>query len=310
MDTNRLIGVVACVGDLHAGGETGLFPARYRTKKGNTVHANHRQSWLYECWQDYTQRFKMLSRNVSSHLHINGDMTEGQHHDTKQITVLQEEHAHVAFDVLEPLVALSDTVSGVRGTQVHVGEMGTLEEDVMRRIAEIKHVVPPEGFGKPGQPDFLLHGRAHLRIFGLPFNFAHHVGGGQSPRTRSNAIAAEVHDHIHNAALDGYEIARWVVRSHTHNMAEAHNVRGNSTGLVLGCWQLPTMHGERVSRVSYPDIGAAFIKVYADGTSIREWVKYPLYEPAKNYIEVKQKLTPPAATVRSKRGRTGAKAAK
>ncbi|MCS7009023.1 MAG: hypothetical protein NZL93_03680, partial [Chthoniobacterales bacterium] len=73
--------------DLHCGSEVGLMPPRGRLRRGNDVShgLNPFQRWLWRCFLDMVKNVRGELRGEKAVLILNGDLTEGVHHEREEI---------------------------------------------------------------------------------------------------------------------------------------------------------------------------------------------------------------------------------
>jgi len=274
---------VADISDLHCGGSTALMPPIWRNADGLEIRQNRAQAWMWDRWQDLAQRIKREALGgVEVMAIINGDVVEGNHHQTPQlVSVEPNDHADIATECIDLVAAWCRRLMFIAGTDAHVGHQGRTENIVAKTFAaQGKTVIRP--------PDTALHvwPVALANIGGVEFNIAHHGRGSGLERNRNNAASADAADQATEALFNGLPIPRYVLRGHTHRFAFGHYTRTNTTALTSGCFQLSTSHGHRIRPHSPPDIGCWLIRIYDDGTTSHEQVQYEVIKDHRHIVRI------------------------
>src|SRR5690606_19020550 len=113
---------VAVVGDTHAGSTVAVCPPVIDLDDGGQYAASKAQRWLWQCWGDYWDR---VDRERGDRLIVvlNGDLIDGDHHNTSQIASRNPNAQAAALDAIlaVPLALKPDKIFVVRGTAAHVG---------------------------------------------------------------------------------------------------------------------------------------------------------------------------------------------
>ena len=122
MTTRKKPRVIVVLSDIHAGSTVALMPPEFTTLEGVLLAQNPMQRWLWECWQD-AQAWITASVGADPYaLVLNGDLTEGIHHGTKQVISPDTgDHVECAIHLLRPLVAKAAKTFIVKGTECHTG---------------------------------------------------------------------------------------------------------------------------------------------------------------------------------------------
>lgn len=268
---NKPILVVAS-SDHHTNSTLGLCPPAFQLDDGGTYKASSAQRKLWREWRRFIAQTQALKESLNAYVIVlfNGDVTDGDHHDTSQIiTRNRSTMIRLAATVLEPLVSLSDMAVFVRGTPGHVGKGGDMEEAIAYDLGGWEH----DGTHS--------HWKWVADVGGVVIDAAHHASMGRLPWTAKNAankIAAKTlfdyasnHDHVPDVVL----------RSHNHRWADSYDnypVRA----LCLPGWQLKTEYVHRLDTTSIPSIGGAFIVIDGGEYDIRKFnVKIDRPRPIK-----------------------------
>jgi len=267
-------GVIVCIGDLHSGGTTAIMPPSFTTEDGLKVKPSRWQSWLWECFQDFCGIVKIASRAAPVFAIIDGDIIEGNHHNTTQlITADETSQTNLAIDTLEPLMQHVTGCAFVRGTPAHAGQASKYERQVASHFRN-RGLVLNESGG-------VMHKIFKRTVFGLRLNVAHHIGTSKNKRLLHSKLMTVIEAHA-NAAIDsGSPVADYLLRAHVHlhvDTRELHRTRG----ITLPCWQMPTEFLDKISPDDQPDIGGVIIR---NGNV--EPMLYPILKPDRLYPAVK-----------------------
>lgn len=245
---------IAIVSDTHCGSTVALCPNRPIELDDNQFYRpSEAQVWLWDKWLEAWQwvESRLNYHNVDGlMIAINGDVFDGDHHDTHQIisrsSYVQTQIAHEVFDVawgLEP-----DRVVVVRGTESHVGKGGSSEESFARGLAE-------KGLPVVGQGgEVMSHYQYQVEVEGALLDFTHHGRTGHRPWTRHNAtllLAAQI---TMERIKEGSPLPKLAVRSHFHRISDsydAHPVRV----LQTPAWQLRTSYVVKKHVEGLADVG-------------------------------------------------------
>lgn len=243
--------ILAVVGDLHTNSTLGLSPAYVELDDGGSYKASKLQLQLLHAWKDYCASVESLRDELNCEVVVvfNGDLFDGDHHNTSQIISRNESTMHrIARRVTEPLVNLSELVYVVRGTPVHVGGSGAMEEQFAGDIKAQQ--------SKRGNTFSWWH--LQLEIEGVLIDIAHHASMGRLPWTKRNAANKLASTTLFDAADQRRRIPDLVLRSHNHRWADSHdNYRVRA--IMLPGWQGKTEYINRLDPTAVPDIGGLII---------------------------------------------------
>ena len=261
-DDKSDVDLIFGMSDFHFGSSSGLCPPVCATLEGSTYNHNKIQGFLWEAFEDFTglrwkktKRWKdqpqpgeiAITKNGWIHkvakgrefgLLLNGDLTEGDHHGTKELI-----HPDVAAQsplakhVLCPLAEQSSATFVVMGTDCHVKQMesGIGQELGARYCKDSKSWAWPQ---------------LQMRFNGTLVFVKHHISASSRPWLMSMQLAAALAAEQLNAVKMGHEPPRVVIRSHRHEHGEFRGPQGLM--VVLPPWQGLTSHGRKVVQQSLP----------------------------------------------------------
>ncbi len=257
---------IGFLSDLQTNSTLALCPPVVNLDDGGTYHASRIQRQLWHDYMDFRDRLITAKADGDLYLIFNGDLHDGDHHQTAQIITRNiATMQNIAADVLDPLAQIADKMFLVRGTEAHVGKSAAMEENIARDM----------GFQKNGKVyswwQLLARFKSHW------FDIAHHTSMGSTPVGKGNAANKLATETIFEYANRGQKPPDYVVRSHVHRHADSfHNYV--TRAIILPCWQYNNAFAHRIAPGKLPDIGG-MIWEKADG---KEPVVTPvIYELAK-----------------------------
>lgn len=272
--------LVALVGDLHINSTVGLPPGlSFPLDDGGMVHASKTQRWLWECWEHY---WALIDKMVAQHkaelfVVMNGDIVDGDHHDTRQIITRNETtQMRMATHVLDPIAKRTEHLFITRGTSAHVGHCAAWDE----KIAEDLDAHP----SRHTNGDVAAWSFWHLRldVRSVKFDIAHHATRSKVPRSRGASAGRLASDTMQRYIDRGEWPPDLVIRSHVHvseDSRDSHRTRA----IILPCWQAPTEYGYKIAAGDWPTIGGAWVLCH-DGKYQAEVERYPLREEQFEWI--------------------------
>lgn len=250
--------VIAAVGDLHVNSTVGLSPPKIRLDDGGWYSQSEFQKKLWECWIDFWCQFEHDGIGAHKVVVLNGDLVDGDHHNTSQIVTRNQEIQHqMALLTLEKPRELADEIFVVRGTDVHVGEAARSEEAIGRDLDAVRSLDLRHS-----------HWRLRANFGGVGFDFAHHGSMGRLPWTSANLLlrtAVEVELEYYRS---GERPPAYAVRSHNHQWGDT-SMNSPVRVLALGCWQGLTSFVNRIKPGATPHIGGIIFRIEAGQASFR-----------------------------------------
>jgi hypothetical protein len=244
---------IAAIGDLHCGGTTGLHPDTPTVlDDGGLFTPSEVQIWNFHNWLDFWDR---AGKHGPLHIVLNGDAVDGNHHGTVQIV---SPHPIVQCDIFKacwiPVLERIKVASFVmvRGTEVHVGQSGGVEEALGRWLA---------GQGVPVVKDEGNFSHWHFRgsYGGVKVDATHHGRFGARPWTKAGAVsnlAMQIFIEYHER---GEEAPDLCLRSHHHRYLDTHD-NAPVRVIQLPCWQMATGYAKRVAPETLSDLGGSIIR--------------------------------------------------
>ena len=245
---------IAVVGDLHCGSTVALCPDRILLDDGGAYEASTAQRWLWQCWTDYWQAVDEDRREGHQlYLIFNGDMVDGDHHNTPQILSRNPEAqaAVLSAALAVPLALDPDRLFVVRGTEVHVGAGGASEEGVARRWRTDGLPVVPD-------PESGTASWWHFRgeIQGVRLDVTHHGRTGHREHTRANAANLHAHDILLSHVKAGDPPPHLCLRAHYHRYNDSYDACPVRV-VTNAAWQLKTGFIHRIAADTLADIGGS-----------------------------------------------------
>jgi len=226
------IRLLAIISDIHAGSTRAILPPNFVTIEGQPVGQSEIQKWLWTAWTAGHGWLDRLTDGAEYALVLNGDLTEGNHHHTKEIVSPENgDHAKAAVEILAPVAAKATKTYVVLGTECHTG----LHE------VSIARSIGAEENPDTGQPYW---DRLALNIAGIQITVRHHF-----PATSRAYLEASQHSiQMGNAQVEAMRAGevppRILIGAHRHRTG--HFSDGKSLTVVTGAWQGLTRHGFKV----------------------------------------------------------------
>lgn len=268
--------LLACVSDVHAGGTTALCPDVVPLDDGGAYHASKPQRWLMQNWRDYWAQVDDKRTELGAELYVvsNGDLVEGDHHNTSKIISrnLAAQKIAVAKILEIPLALKPDRIVIVRGTEAHVGESGSSEESIADGLRRDKR--PIVGDPDTGNASW-WHWRPELQ--GVRLSVTHHGKLGQLPRTRGSGIVLYAWNILDEHAADGHPHPHLCLRGHNHKRGDSGTACPVRV-VATGAWQFGTGHVHKVQPDSLADIQAVMVTIDAGAYDVKE-VRYQADRP-------------------------------
>ena len=243
---------------------------------GNKVLPSPGQRWMYSCWKDFISQAKSRAAGKKVYVVGNGDLTDGDHHDTSQIiTRNRTTQRSIAIDCIEPLAEIADRLFIVRGTPIHVKND---EEEIAKDLGAEKF-----------DNDIYSWWELIAEFGDKLFDISHHPpGGGGQPWTRGGAAVRLAGRSVMEYAGRGEKIPDMIIRGHYHLYQDSfENIEGCRAIYSPG-WQLRTEFTWRIA-AQRADIGAILFDIKSGEME----TKVIRYRPTRRPIwkETSQKKT-------------------
>lgn len=287
--------LVVLFSDTHCGSTYGLCPPKVQLDQGGYYTLSRSQRWLWESWLDFTAtaydraRYLGVKRMV---VIINGDVTEGNHHQTRAVIGGGNETTQIRIanrclrEILDPYDQAYDyrpEAYFVRGTPAHVGGQSKLEESVADDFRVLVRTPDRDG-GDSDSTGPLTWYHLLLQIGPTRMDIAHHGRLGRLKWTKANALGKL----SISAEIDGYRRYKrppdLVFRSHLHQYADSgptYPVRVVATP----AWQLVTGYVHRIDPAALADVGGFYIHITKKGYDLEPRIYRP-EAPAPEFLEV------------------------
>ena len=252
--------------DLQTNSTVALCPPVVNLDDGGTYHSSRIQRMLLNNYHDFRDRLVSAKGNGDLYLIFNGDIHDGDHHDTTQIITRNTATMQkIAIETLEPMIKIADKCFMVRGTEAHVGKSAAMEEKLAKDL----------GFQKNGDNYSWWQLIAEFR--GTKFDIAHHTSMGSTPAGRGNAANKIAVETIFEYANAGKTPPDFAIRSHVHRYSDSGNVY-RTRAVILPCWQFRTAHVHKQSPGKMATIGGVYIELEENKEPVLTAV---IYEPKR-----------------------------
>jgi hypothetical protein len=220
------------ISDIHAGSTKAILPPGFKTLEAQPIEQSSIQKWLWECWTRAHAWLEEKAGGKPYALVLNGDLTEGNHHGTKEIWSPEVgDHSLAAKEILLPVADKAAKTYVVRGTECHTASH---EISVARGIgAEIN----PEH----GQPYW---DRLTMDLCGVRISVRHHFPATSRSYLEASQHSIQMGNAIVEAVRAGEKPPRILIGAHRHR--PGHFSDGTNLTVITGAWQVLTRHGFKV----------------------------------------------------------------
>lgn len=252
--------ILAAVSDIHAGSTVAVCPpVQVKLSDGGRYIPSAAQRWLHQQWVGFWRQVKKRKTEADWFgVLVNGDATDGDHHNTPQIISKDMGvQSWILKKLFEPVLDLSpDMLMIVRGTEAHVGPNAGFEETFARWLAhEMGQTVPRE-------PDTEMYSWWHFigDLGPLRLSASHHGRIGTLPWTKANATMGLATQIFYEHAKRKERWPDLAIRSHFHTYLDTHDAHPVRV-IQTPAWQLHTAYAYRVVPEVLADIGGVIITV-------------------------------------------------
>ncbi len=254
--------IVVCLSDMHSGGTTALFPAKFWQFKHQNHTPTEEQLKMYDHFSATAQVVAKARKGKRLIIVHDGDAIDGIHHKTPQsITQLKREQMDIHIDLMDDFMQAvnfgkEDLLYYVTGTEVHVND----SED---RIGE--------DLGAEKNGDLYAFDLLDLEVNGLRLWFSHHGTSSGKGANKGNALRNFMRNVYYDCQGENIRPPDFVITGHTHDPMYEILPRweGNKFhmlhGAILPSWQQKTRYAYRVAPTQLNRIGLAWFEIKASG---------------------------------------------
>jgi hypothetical protein len=241
----------ALVSDLHVNSALGVCNPACVLDQGQPVPLSKAQLWLWQCFEDLTQRLKEKWRPGDQVFGaVVGDGPDNFRGSTQLITGNAAIVIRMFCETVKPLREIcSDGFWVVRGTEAHSGDAGNLEE-VAAQILEATRY--------PSDSTWFSCWLLRVLIGGVSFDLTHHGPMGRLPWTTVNGLGRVVYEIIDEYVRAGETLPMVAVQAHNHRFGDTGN-NFPIRVIALPSWQLQNAYGFRVGPRRRADIGGVIV---------------------------------------------------
>lgn len=263
--------LVAAIADTHCGSQLGLCPPEgVEFSRGGRYLPNRGQQWSWECFEDFAETVRRIAYDEDRALHwiINGDLHDGDHHNTSEILSRNlEMQAYCSRRVLE-VIRKTDPqkLYVVKGTETHGGP-----ENNSETLAAFGATADR---GETSQEWATWHLRT--RIGGVLIDAQHHGRQGTRPWTMGSALQTQGLELWVESLEAGDDVPDLAIRADKHVYGYSGREMRGVPVVVLPPWQLKNAFGSRVAPNSRAGIGGVFVRIQDGDFTLDK----KLYRPA------------------------------
>jgi len=264
MDKQHDATIVPIFGDLHAGSTVAMMPPdSWIDQDGIEYRRNKVQALM---WSHWLRSWEQVSATAGKYKNprfvviANGDMVEGNHHDSRQlVTRSLTGQVYIAESIIKEALSIIGFDHGrdkgyvLEGTEAHAGKAHEQEDELARRLEF-----------EPRMKGRYVHGHLKLTIDGVNVDIAHHGGSvGGRAWTREGGLLGVAKNIYWQAVENGEKIPDYVIRSHLHRFTQAQYIGKKKTvnSMVLPAWQYKTHFANRVVVDSDASIGMVWLEI-------------------------------------------------
>jgi hypothetical protein len=273
--------ILALPSDTHCGSTLGLHPPKpFQKHEGGEYVPSKAQRIIWNQWEHNWDIIRNERKGANLIIVHDGDIVEGVHHDTTQITTVRvDEQETVAslcmdFAMQKAKFGKGDKYFQMAGTEEHAGNGSSSEERVARDLDGVVPVYEQTVFDEDGMHK---NGRytwdGLLRTTnGVLFDIAHHGGTiGNSALTTENGLRNKIKSIYWECLELGLPIPRYWIRAHFHTYVRVdyEGRHGVITGIMLPGFQIKTgyVYKKRGFVMKPADVGMVWIVINDDGST-------------------------------------------
>lgn len=251
------------ISDIHAGSDRAIFPPTITLPplmaddKSRVYRAAPQQKDIYTYLMKSARRIKSECVNQQKVITFNGDLIEGLHHYTIQVSVpMVSDMVTIFIEIAEAFleevgfsVKNGDELRFVSGTETHTG---FTEAGISQHFSHL-------GAEYYDELKFVQNGK-HVW-------FAHQWTGAGKGHNEGNGIHNALKSLYYDSLKEGFIMPDVVVGSHFHKSVLGSFTQKWKTyhGLITPSLQRKTRHGQKVSAFQRNDIGIVTFDVTKDG---------------------------------------------
>ena len=274
MNTDTLLISLA---DTHCGSNTGLMPdGNFQKIDGGTERPTFTQTKLWQQWVECWDNIAVLRKRKRLIVVVNGDSTDGVHHDMIQIISTNAgDHKNIHIDCMDYALQKAkfnknkgDLLYYMMGTSSHCGRSNSLTNDVAK---DLDAVPVPESKDENGEYRRFYWQHLPLKINGKVHDFAHEgVPAGRRAWTKENSLRSWIKSNMMEniGRLNGKDMPRvyWRAHRHVHVPSGLVELYGHeSEGIILPSFQAKTQYANKKYSTDISDIGLYATEINKDG---------------------------------------------
>lgn len=256
---------LAAGGDIHSGSTVAVYPHEgFALDDGGKYEPSPVQHLLCDWWLQAWEKARAVIGSDPWHLVLNGDLVDGDHHNTPQIiSRLPGAQIKGCIRLLRqgPLKGNPQSVHVIRGTESHVGKSGSAEEAIAAVLAagdEDAPAVPVVADPETGTKSS-FHRR--FRVGGKLIDCRHHGRMGQRAHTRASYSSLYAQDIWQEHVFAKEDVPDLCIRSHHHKFVDSGPHQAYPRVVTLPAWQLATAFTHRIAIESLADIGIVLFEI-------------------------------------------------
>jgi len=260
------VSLLAFVADTHTNSISGLNPPSLHRELGGKHYAGKVGRTLWRHWLEFWRviEAKRVEHNATVYAFAVGDLGDINKHSSVQLITSNEiDILDAMAEVAEPMAAVADRVFIIRGTEAHTGGNGKLEELLARDLDNAVRRCE----------DVASWWIVDAKIAGLRVMATHHPPTGSGVPWTLDPAAARAANYIFSRYADAdllREKPDVCVWAHLHSRGAEGHGQGDTWGIFLPSWQLPTSFAHRIGAAAGPCRVGGLWMLVKDG-KVLEW---------------------------------------
>jgi len=263
--------VIAVYNDLHAGSPVAPFPLRQWAMPDGNYSPTILQKILYKQLQDASEEIGRRRKGKRLIIVKLGDMVEGLHHGSKQVTSARRAiHEAISLELMDRIDEWTGFTDGdleyfVAGTESHVEE----SEERIAKDRGAEAYMPSDLAG--GRDGVYVFPALNITINGVPCFFAHHGPATGEGANRGNGLRNRIKNLYLEYLENNKTMPRLVIFADKHRKHYERVWRSEKVmidAIISPAWQVKTEFVYRIRPEALANVGCTCIEIKASGNII------------------------------------------
>lgn len=260
--------IIAVYNDIHSGSPVAPFPMRQWQFADGNYTPTILQKTLYGQLREASLRIGEMRRGKRLIVVKLGDMVEGLHHNSKQVSSTRRaEHEKISLDLMDRIDEWTgfgedgDLEYFVAGTESHVEE----SEERIAKDREAQAFIPSDIEG--GRDGVYVFPVLNIAINGVDCFFAHHGPATGEAANKGNGLRNRVKNMYYEYLENGKKMPRLIVFADKHRKHYERFWRNGQTidAIISPAWQVKTEFVYRIRPEALANVGCTVLEIKANG---------------------------------------------